>query len=80
MALFLGRLSQDTRSRDLEDLFGKYGRVTRLDIKRGNNSASATTNNSQQSTKHKQATHTHTVIMSSILVIVSIGKPLTHAR
>ncbi|KAG0220000.1 hypothetical protein BGX33_010575 [Mortierella sp. NVP41] len=35
MALFLGRLTPDTRSRDLEDLFGKYGRVTRLDIKRG---------------------------------------------
>lgn len=35
MALFLGRLSADTRSRDLEDLFAKYGRVTRLDIKRG---------------------------------------------
>ncbi|KAI8602374.1 hypothetical protein EDD21DRAFT_372006 [Dissophora ornata] len=38
MALFLGRLSHDTRSRDLEDLFAKYGRVTRLDIKRGTNS------------------------------------------
>ncbi|KAG0319698.1 hypothetical protein BGZ99_004964 [Dissophora globulifera] len=38
MALFLGRLAHDTRSRDLEDLFGKYGRVTRLDIKRGTNS------------------------------------------
>lgn len=36
MALFLGRLTPDTRSRDLEDLFAKYGRVTRLDIKRGN--------------------------------------------
>jgi len=35
MALFLGRLTPDTRSRDLEDLFAKYGRVTRLDIKRG---------------------------------------------
>ncbi|KAF9128517.1 hypothetical protein BGW39_005008 [Mortierella sp. 14UC] len=38
MALFLGRLTADTRSRDLEDLFAKYGRVTRLDIKRGTNS------------------------------------------
>ncbi|KAG0370028.1 hypothetical protein BGZ54_008026 [Gamsiella multidivaricata] len=38
MALFLGRLTHDTRSRDLEDLFAKYGRVTRLDIKRGANS------------------------------------------
>ncbi|KAF9323552.1 hypothetical protein BG006_001350 [Podila minutissima] len=38
MALFLGRLTPDTRSRDLEDLFAKYGRVTRLDIKRGTNS------------------------------------------
>lgn len=36
MALFLGRLTHDTRSKDLEDLFAKYGRVTRLDIKRGN--------------------------------------------
>ncbi|KAG0256945.1 hypothetical protein BG011_004242, partial [Mortierella polycephala] len=38
MALFLGRLTHDTRARDLEDLFNKYGRVTRLDIKRGTNS------------------------------------------
>ncbi|KAF9112116.1 hypothetical protein BGX27_003965 [Mortierella sp. AM989] len=38
MALFLGRLTHDTRSKDLEDLFAKYGRVTRLDIKRGTNS------------------------------------------
>ncbi|KAF9939635.1 hypothetical protein BGZ67_009110 [Mortierella alpina] len=38
MALFLGRLTHETRSRDLEELFSKYGRVTRLDIKRGTNS------------------------------------------
>ncbi|KAG0222881.1 hypothetical protein BGW41_005801 [Actinomortierella wolfii] len=38
MALFLGRLTPDTRSRDLEDIFAKYGRITRLDIKRGTNS------------------------------------------
>ncbi|KAF9579102.1 hypothetical protein BGW38_004788, partial [Lunasporangiospora selenospora] len=38
MALFLGRLAPNTRSRDLEDIFAKYGRVTRLDIKRGTNS------------------------------------------
>ncbi|KAF9380497.1 hypothetical protein CPB97_008296 [Podila verticillata] len=35
MALFLGRLAPDTRPRDLEDLFAKYGKVIRLDIKRG---------------------------------------------
>jgi hypothetical protein len=35
MALFLGRLAPDTRPRDLEDLFAKYGKVVRLDIKRG---------------------------------------------
>lgn len=33
MSLFVGRLSRDARSRDLEDLFGKYGKLTRCDIK-----------------------------------------------
>lgn len=35
MALFVGRLPRDIRPRELEDLFHKYGRITRCDIKRG---------------------------------------------
>jgi len=35
MSLFVGRLSSETRSRDLEDLFYKYGKITRCDVKRG---------------------------------------------
>ncbi|KAJ3217125.1 hypothetical protein HDU67_008502 [Dinochytrium kinnereticum] len=35
MALFIGRLPSDVRNSDLEDVFSKYGRVSRLDIKRG---------------------------------------------
>jgi len=35
MSLFVGRLSSDTRSRDLEDLFYKFGKITRCDVKRG---------------------------------------------
>jgi hypothetical protein len=31
--LFLGGLSKDTRRADLEDIFSKYGRMTRCDIK-----------------------------------------------
>jgi len=31
----LGRISPDTRARDLEDAFGKYGRIVRCDVKRG---------------------------------------------
>lgn len=31
--LFLGGLSKDTRRGDLEDIFSKYGRITRCDIK-----------------------------------------------
>lgn len=34
-ALFVGRLPSDCRARELEDFFGKYGRLTRCDIKRG---------------------------------------------
>lgn len=34
-SLFVGRLAFDCRPRELEDLFGKYGRITRCDIKRG---------------------------------------------
>lgn len=33
--LFIGRLAFDCRTRELEDLFGKYGRITRCDIKKG---------------------------------------------
>lgn len=35
MALFVGRLPRDCRPRELEDLFHKYGRITRCDVKRG---------------------------------------------
>jgi len=35
MSLFVGRLSPETRTRDLEDLFYKYGKITRCDVKRG---------------------------------------------
>ncbi|RKO90959.1 hypothetical protein BDK51DRAFT_28604 [Blyttiomyces helicus] len=34
-ALFIGRLPADVRSRDLEDVFFKFGRILRCDIKRG---------------------------------------------
>lgn len=34
-SLFVGKLAFDCRTRELEDLFGKYGRITRCDIKRG---------------------------------------------
>ena len=34
-SLFVGKLSYDCRPRELEELFGKYGRITRCDIKRG---------------------------------------------
>jgi len=35
MSLWIGRISSDTRTKDLEDLFGKYGRILRCDVKRG---------------------------------------------
>jgi len=35
MSLFVGRLSSDTRPRDLEELFYKFGKITRCDVKRG---------------------------------------------
>lgn len=34
-SLFVGKLAYDCRTRELEELFGKYGRITRCDIKRG---------------------------------------------
>ena len=37
--LFVGRLAKDVRTRDLEDVFELYGRLTRCDIKYGNNFA-----------------------------------------
>lgn len=33
--LFIGRLPTGTRSRDLEDIFYKYGKMTRCDVKQG---------------------------------------------
>jgi len=33
--LFIGRLSRNTRIRDLEEIFESYGRMTRCDIKYG---------------------------------------------
>jgi len=33
--LFIGRLSRNTRTRDLEEVFETYGRLTRCDIKYG---------------------------------------------
>lgn len=35
MALFIGRIPMDTRVRELEDVFVKYGRIIRCDVKRG---------------------------------------------
>lgn len=35
MALFVGRIPHDTRVRELEDVFVKYGRIIRCDVKRG---------------------------------------------
>ncbi|KAG5462750.1 MAG: hypothetical protein BJ554DRAFT_3701 [Olpidium bornovanus] len=35
MALFVGRLPSEIRSRDLEDLFYKFGRIIRCDVKAG---------------------------------------------
>ncbi len=33
--LYIGRIADRVRERDLEDLFGKYGRIARLDMKVG---------------------------------------------
>eukprot|EP00124_Ichthyophonus_hoferi_P005561 Ihof_evm2s839 gene=Ihof_evmTU2s839 len=35
MALFIGRLGPEIRTRDLEDVFGRYGRLVRCDLKNG---------------------------------------------
>ncbi|KAJ3298647.1 hypothetical protein HDU79_008148 [Rhizoclosmatium sp. JEL0117] len=35
MSLFIGRLPSELKVRDLEDIFNKFGRISRLDIKRG---------------------------------------------
>lgn len=35
MALFVGRIPRDMNTRDLEDTFTKYGKITRLDVKKG---------------------------------------------
>ena len=34
-SLFIGRLAFDCKTRELEELFGKYGRLTRCDVKKG---------------------------------------------
>ncbi|GAN01139.1 alteRNAtive splicing factor SRp20/9G8 [Mucor ambiguus] len=36
MALFVGRIPREMNNRDLEDAFSKYGKITRLDVKKGN--------------------------------------------
>eukprot|EP00117_Sycon_ciliatum_P032909 scpid83501/ scgid3088/ Serine/arginine-rich splicing factor 4; Splicing factor, arginine/serine-rich 4 len=38
-ALFIGRLSKQTRSSDLEDVFYKYGKMLRCDVKYGSSMA-----------------------------------------
>ncbi|KAJ3201966.1 Radial spoke head protein 3 [Entophlyctis luteolus] len=35
MSLFIGRLPSEMKVRDLEDIFQKFGRISRLDVKRG---------------------------------------------
>ncbi|KAI8992277.1 hypothetical protein BDB01DRAFT_777830 [Pilobolus umbonatus] len=35
MALFIGRIPRDMNNRDLEETFSKYGKITRLDLKKG---------------------------------------------
>ncbi|KAI7865584.1 hypothetical protein BDF14DRAFT_1823363 [Spinellus fusiger] len=35
MALFIGRIPRDMGTRDLEDRFSKFGKITRLDVKQG---------------------------------------------
>ena len=37
--LFVGRLPRNTRSRDMEDIFYRYGKMTRCDIKQGSASS-----------------------------------------
>jgi RNA recognition motif-containing protein len=34
-SIILGHLSSETRAGDLEDLFQKYGNITRCDVKMG---------------------------------------------
>ena len=33
--LFVGRISPNTRTSDLEDAFGKYGKITRCEVRTG---------------------------------------------
>ena len=35
MTLFLGNLAHDARQREVEDIFSRYGRIARIDMKRG---------------------------------------------
>jgi len=37
--LFLGNLGRDVTSKDLEDIFDKYGRIERCDVKNKGNGA-----------------------------------------
>lgn len=37
MSLFVGRIPKYTRARELEDVFIKYGRIIRCDVKSGSN-------------------------------------------
>lgn len=40
MSLFIGRLGRDVRTADLEDVFRRYGRMTRCEV-RGNGMGSS---------------------------------------
>ena len=33
MALFIGRIGRDVRTKDMEEAFGKYGKLKRCEIK-----------------------------------------------
>lgn len=35
MSLFIGRVPPEASSQDLEDIFKKYGRISRCDVKNG---------------------------------------------
>lgn len=51
--LFLGGLSKDIRRQDLEETFGKYGKITRCDIKYVNGRLKL------NKTKHKNTKYTN---------------------
>jgi hypothetical protein len=35
MRIYIGKLSQETRERDIDDAFKKFGRIAKLDLKNG---------------------------------------------